>query len=83
MGKGDFPGGAVDKNPPASTGDAGSVPGPGRVHTPHGSQAQAPQLLSLCAESLCSATSRRLNEECARHNEVEPPHQPQGPRAAK
>ena len=28
----DFPGGAVDKNPPANTGDMGSIPGPGRFH---------------------------------------------------
>ena len=28
----DFPGGAVVKNPPANTGDAGSSPGRGRSH---------------------------------------------------
>ena len=31
-----FPGGAVDKNPPASAGDTGSIPGPGRSHLPWG-----------------------------------------------
>ena len=30
----DFPGGAVVKNPPASEGDTGSSPGPGRSHMP-------------------------------------------------
>ena len=30
MSKGDFPGGAVVKNPPANAGDMGSSPGPGR-----------------------------------------------------
>ena len=30
----DFPGGSVVKNPPASAGDTGSSPGPGRSHTP-------------------------------------------------
>ena len=30
----DFPGGAVVKNPPASAGDMGSIPGPGRTHMP-------------------------------------------------
>ena len=30
----DFPGGAVVENPPASTGDTGSSPGPGRSHMP-------------------------------------------------
>ena len=28
----DFPGGAMDKHPPANTGDTGLIPGPGRVH---------------------------------------------------
>ena len=32
--QGDFPGGAVVKNPPASAGDTGSIPGPGRSHMP-------------------------------------------------
>ena len=31
---GDFPGGAVVKNPPANAGDMGSIPGPGRSHMP-------------------------------------------------
>ena len=30
----DFPGGPVVKNPPASTGDTGSIPGLGRSHVP-------------------------------------------------
>ena len=29
-----FPGGPVVKNPPANTGDTGSIPGPGRSHRP-------------------------------------------------
>ena len=29
-----FPDGAVDKNPPASAGDTGSIPGPERSHMP-------------------------------------------------
>ena len=32
--KGDFPGGAVVKNPPANAGDMGSSPAPGRSHMP-------------------------------------------------
>ena len=32
-----FPGGAVVKNPPASAGDMGSSPGPGRSHMPRSS----------------------------------------------
>ena len=31
---GDFPGGSVVNNPPASAGDTGSIPGPGRFHRP-------------------------------------------------
>ena len=31
---GDFPGGAVVKNPPAHAEDTGSIPGPGRSHMP-------------------------------------------------
>ena len=30
----DFPGGTVVKNPPATAGDTGSSPGPGRSHMP-------------------------------------------------
>ena len=30
----DFPGGVVVNNPPASAGDTGSSPGPGRSHMP-------------------------------------------------
>ena len=32
--EGDFPGGAVVKNPPANAGHMGSIPGPGRSHMP-------------------------------------------------
>ena len=43
----DFPGGVVVKNPPANTGDAGLIPGPGRSHVPWSNEAREPQLLSL------------------------------------
>ena len=33
----DFPGSAVDKNLPASSGDMGSIPGPGKFHMPQSS----------------------------------------------
>ena len=32
----DFPGGLVVKDAPADAGDMGSIPGPGRFHTPQG-----------------------------------------------
>ena len=44
---GDFPGGAMDKNPPANAGDRDSTPGLGRSHMPWSNQAHAPRLLSL------------------------------------
>ena len=34
MSRGDFPGGAVLKNPPANAGYMGSSPGPGRSYMP-------------------------------------------------
>ena len=43
---GHFPGGTVDKNSPASTEDAGSIPGPGRFHMPRSKKASVPQRLS-------------------------------------
>ena len=51
-----FPGGAVVENLPANAGDTGSSPGLGRSHMPRSNWARAPQLLSLCVWSLCSAT---------------------------
>ena len=46
---GDFPGGAVVKNPPTNAGDMGLSPGLGRSHMPWSNESHAPQLLSLCA----------------------------------
>ena len=42
----DFPRGAVDKNRPASAGDMGSVPDPGRFHKQWSREVRVPQLLS-------------------------------------
>ena len=47
----DFPGGTVDKNLPANTGDTGLIPGPGRSHVPQRNQAHAPQRMSLCSRA--------------------------------
>ena len=41
----DFPGGPVDKNPPASEEYMGWIPGPGRFHMLQSSSARVPQLL--------------------------------------
>ena len=40
-----FPGVSVAKNPPASAGDTGSVPGLGRSHVQRSNEAREPQLL--------------------------------------
>ena len=45
----DFAGGPVVKNSPASAGDKGSTPGPGRFYVTGGNQAHKPQLLSPCS----------------------------------
>ena len=42
----DFPGDSVDKNPPASVGDMGLIPGLGSSHIPWSNKAHVPQLLS-------------------------------------
>ena len=47
VGNWDFPGGRVVKNPPANTGDMGSIPGLRRSHMPRSNPARKPQLLSL------------------------------------
>ena len=51
-----FPGGAVVESPPADAGDTGLYPGSGRSHMPHSGWAREPWPLSLCVQSLCSAT---------------------------
>ena len=48
----DFPGGAVVKNTPASEGDTGSIPGPGRSHMLRSNKARVPQLLSPHAATM-------------------------------
>ena len=58
---GDFPGGAVVKNLPASEGDTGLIPGPGRSHMPRSNETRAPQLLSLCS----TARKPQLLSPCA------------------
>ena len=45
----DFPGGTMDKNPPANEGDTGSIPGLGIFRMLGSNQARTPQLLSLRA----------------------------------
>ena len=63
-----FPGGAVVKNLPASAGDMGLSPGPGRSHMPRNNKARAPQLLSLCSRAYkpqLLSISATTTEACA------------------
>ena len=62
----DFPGGAVDRNPPAKAGDTGSTPGLGKIP-------QAAEPLSPCTttEPTCSrAQELQLSEGCAPQREA-------------
>ena len=54
--KRDFPGGAVDKNPHASTEDTGSISSPEGFRRLWSSWGHVPELLRPRAWSLCSAT---------------------------
>ena len=61
------------ENPPANAGDTGSSPGLGRSHMLRSDWAREPQLLSLRACSLCSATRGRDSERPAHRDEEWPP----------
>ena len=58
-----FPGGAVVKNPPASAGDLGSTPGPGRSHMPWSNWARVPQLLKPVSLEPVFHSKRSHNNE--------------------
>ena len=45
----DFPGGTVNKNPPANAGDVGSVLSLGRFHVPRDNSARGPALQGPCS----------------------------------
>ena len=69
----DFPGGTMDKNLPASAGDVGLIPGPGRFHMPrslcswaHELQQERPPQLEPCAlqlEKACATAKTRQNQK--------------------
>ena len=66
---GGFPGGSVVKNLPASVGEMGSIPDPGRSHMPRGNQACAPNLLSLYSR----AQELQLLSPCTKTAEAHTP----------
>ena len=62
------------KNPPASAGDTGSIPGPATFHMPQGNQAHVSQLLRLTAlKPVLHNKGSRHNEKPAHGQEEEPP----------
>ena len=72
-----FPGGAVVESLPANAGDTGSSPGLGGSHMPRSNWARGPQLLSLRAWSLCSATGEAAIVRGPRIAMKSAPHSPQ------
>ena len=62
----DVHGGVVDKNPPASAGDLGSIPGPGRFHMSRNNLACVSQLLKpVCPETvLCNKRRHPVRNPC-------------------
>ena len=66
---GDFPGGAVVKNPLANAGGMGWIPYPGRSHMPWSNKAREPQPLSLHATTTeaCAPRARAPQQEKPLH----------------
>ena len=56
------------KNPPANSGDTGSIPGPGRFHRPHGNLARAPQHLNPSAVEPMLCNKRSHGSEKPRYH---------------
>ena len=66
-----FPGGSVVKNPPASAGDTGLIPGPGRFYKPWSNKARKPQLLKpVCLEFVLHNNRNHHNEKPVHRNEI-------------
>ena len=68
------------KNPPASAGDTGSSPGPGRFHMLQSNKGREPQLLSLRSRalepqllSLCAATTEACVPRAPALQQEKPP----------
>ena len=60
-----FPGGSVVKNLPASAGDTGLIPGPGRSHVPRSNQARVCHTTEAAALEpvLCNKRRRRVENQ--------------------
>ena len=72
----DFSGGTVDKNLPATAGDMGLIPAPGRSHMPRSNEAQDPQLLKFLnrAHALQQETPPQWETHASRWGVVPTPH---------
>ena len=69
----EFPSGTMNKNPPASAGDTGSIPGPGKLYTVHSNKARE-QLLSphswVHESQLLSPHTTTTEPVCHRHQSL-------------
>ena len=63
----DFHGGIVDGNPPATAGDTGSIPDPGRLHMLQSNSARGPQRLKA------EHPEPVLHDRRGHRNEKQPP----------
>ena len=65
----ELPGGVAVKNLPATAGNTGSIPGPGRSHMLQGNYASVPQLLKgTCLEPMLHNKRSHHNEKLAHCN---------------
>ena len=70
----DFPGGPVNKNPPANAGDTDSIPGPRRSHMPRSNQACTLKLLKpVHLEPVLQRKRSHHNEKPTYHKEEQSP----------
>ena len=69
----DFPGGAVDKNPPAKAGDTGSVPSLGRFHNASEQLSLCTQLLMSVCTGLCFSERSHHHGKATHHSKEQPP----------
>lgn len=81
---GGFPGGPVVKNPAANGGDRGSIPDPGRFHTPGGTE---PMCLNYCSHPSSRGSIARSRSTATRadpaHHSWRKPEEQRRPRAAQ
>ena len=65
-----FPGGSGVKNPPASAGDTGLIPDPGRSHMPWSNEAHGPSSQPGLQSRKATAAEPRALEPCSATREA-------------